>query len=977
MKKIFFLTIPIILFQFCSLIQVHGQESKVYGELKNGFQSPPAHVRPKVYYWWLNGNVDTVRVKEEIAAMDKAGISGFDIFEIGVPQADTMVDPGPAFLSEKSLQAIKVALEEAKKYQMDVGLNMASSWNAGGAWITPQHSAKSIYFSKTRVNEKSDTKVKLPFPEISEKDAKGKQRVIEYQRNGKPVFYKEVAVVAVPIEDGDPVRDPSKFVDLSDKFDPEKESVEWTLTGDWEVHRYICSNSGEQLKLPSKNSVGPIIDHFDADATEAHFLHIINKVKEVMGDNLEETALKSLYLASYEATGFVWTLTLPQVFEEINGYEITPYLPVLFNEEAYGEDIVSEFKKDHQRTLSELMINNFYKKGKEIANAHGLMINSESGGPGFPLHNVPVEPLKSLGVMDLPRGEFWINHRRLNADGIDILRVVKEVSSASHIYGRGIVEEEAFTSFKHWQEGPFDMKPSGDRAFAEGMNRVVVHGFSHNPRGFGHPGIAYHAGTHYNDRRVWFSKSKPFNDYLARNSFLFQETKYFADVLYYYGDQIPNYTGHKNSRFTVGPGYDYEVTNTEILLQLKVSNGKMVLPTGGAFSVLVLEGEEQINPKVLLKIEELLKAGVVIVGPKPESVLDLPGKTPDMASLINKLWSKNTKNRVIAESTAAEVLNDMGIEPDLDYSDKDYYTLDFIHYQRDDLDFYFVRNTTDQWISRNASFRQKRKVPEIWDPGTGEINPISIYHQEENYIKMPLSLPPFGAQFVVFKPGDQKPIYSGIDNGGIYPPRLSYTSDGVLILDEGKVAMIKGDQQFTVANEIKIQPIDGAWEVNFSEEWGAPEKVVLGELKSWTDFDEEGIKYYSGIARYKTIIHYEINSSVAENQSVLLDLGEVSKIGEVWLNGEPLGICWTKPFQFDVTEYIKPGDNVLEIEVANTWSNRMVGDRLTEGKDYTYSNIQVTSLKGLDKIRFPWAEVPLIESGLLGPVKLITLTPLE
>ena len=109
----------------------------------------------------------------------------------------------------------------------------------------------------------------------------------------------------------------------------------------------------------------------------------------------------------------------------------------------------------------------------------------------------------------------------------------------------------------------------------------------------------------------------------------------------------------------------------------------------------------------------------------------------------------------------------------------------------------------------------------------------------------------------------------------------------------------------------------------------------------------------------------------------MLDLGEVSKIGEVWLNGEPLGICWTKPFQFDVTEYIKPGDNVLEIEVANTWSNRMVGDRLTEGKDYTYSNIQVTSLKGLDKIRFPWAEVPLIESGLLGPVKLITLTPLE
>ncbi len=111
------------------------------------------------------------------------------------------------------------------------------------------------------------------------------------------------------------------------------------------------------------------------------------------------------------------------------------------------------------------------------------------------------------------------------------------------------------------------MKMVGDRAFCEGMNRVVVHGFSHNPEGTGTPGIVYHAGTHFNDKRVWWTKAKPFNEYLARISAVFQASKFYADVLYYYGDDIPNYGGHKNSRFTAGPGYDYEIVNTEILKQ--------------------------------------------------------------------------------------------------------------------------------------------------------------------------------------------------------------------------------------------------------------------------------------------------------------------------------------------------------------------------------------------------------------------------
>ena len=151
-------------------IQLFGQSSDDYESLKAGFQNPPKSARPKVYYWWLNGNVDTVRVKEEIASMDRAGLSGFDLFETGVPPADTMVEAGPAFLSDESLDAIRVALTEAKKRDMEVGFNMASSWNAGGSWVSPENSAKSIYDSRIVIKNNRGGSVKLPFPEISDID---------------------------------------------------------------------------------------------------------------------------------------------------------------------------------------------------------------------------------------------------------------------------------------------------------------------------------------------------------------------------------------------------------------------------------------------------------------------------------------------------------------------------------------------------------------------------------------------------------------------------------------------------------------------------------------------------------------------------------------------------------------------------------------------------------------------------------------
>ncbi|NHE57840.1 glycosyl hydrolase [Cyclobacterium plantarum] len=963
-----------------------GQNSPEYEKFHRGFQTPPPDAHPIVYHWWLGGHVDSLRLKEEIRAFKEAGVSGFTIFEIG--SRDTiLVGTGPEFLGEESLKTIQFAVEEAGKLELEVGLNTASSWNAGGNWLTPEHAAKSIYQSKVNLSGGKRQKITIPFPEIPERDPRGRKRMIEFGADGKPVYAAEIALLAIPEFPGESLADTSQIRDISEFFNPKTEILDWEAPeGEWKIVRYVSSNSGENLILPSKYSAGPIVDHYDAEATAFHFNYIIDRLQSVLGD-LRQTALKSLYMASYEARGFTWTPTLPEKFKSINGYDVKKLLPILFEEAEFSAETTANFQADFQRTLSELMIQNFYMKSKEVCNAHGLKNNSEAGGPGLPLHNVPVEPLKALGKgLDIPRGEFWINHGRYNEDGMDILRVVKEVSSASHIYGLGIVEMEAFTSFQHWQEGPFEMKPIGDRAFAEGMNKVVVHGSTHNPDGTGVPGIVYHAGTHYNDKRVWWPKIRPFNEYLARVSYILQEADFKADFLYYYGDTIPNYGGHKRGRFSPGAGYDYELVNTEILLGLEVQEGKIINPINGAkFSVLALTEEHKIHPEVLLKLRDMVEKGAVIIGPRPKEIArrKLKPGMPDMNGWLEELWQADGPKEftegasmIYQDRDPTGLMQAMGIVPDFDYADKSFYTLDYTHYQKGEMDFYFIVNTTGDWLSRNVHFRQQDKVPEIWDPVSGQIVPVAVYEQKETQISLPLTLAPYESKFVVFGPGKAEAHYSQIAGAGLHPPKITYSADGIEIWEEGIFVLSEEAGSQEIHSSIHESNIDGAWEVFFPEGWGAPEKAVFPELTSWTSSDVEGIKYFSGTARYEKQFVHALHPTDQAGAKTYLDLGDLSHVAEVWLNDERLGITWAKPYRFDVTDLLRPGINTLRVEVANTWSNRITGDAITGG-NFTQTHIEETNIKGISHIRVPWEEVPLIPSGLFGPVMLRTVVPVS
>lgn len=911
--------------------------------VRAGFLNPPRAARPKVYWWWLNGAVDTTRLREELRAIKAAGLGGVDLFEIGVNatnNSDGRIPAGPPFMGPESLAAIVMAIREATRLDLELGLNLASSWNAGGSWTRPEHAAKSLYVSRQRFSTPAlATPVTLTFPELPRLDNRNRPLFIERRPDGRPVYHEEVAVLALPAGASAPL-DTAQILNVSQYFDPQSERLTWSAPpGDWEIHRYVCANSGEALKLPSPNSRGPIIDHFDSSATRAHFQYFIDRLKPHLGD-FRKTALKNLYLASYEATGVVWTATLPREFEKLHGYSLHKFLPALFAQVPMNATLRNRANDDLTRTLSELLITNHYRKGREIANAEGLLLISEAGGPGKPLHNVPVEALKALGSLDVPRGEFWHRYQYFDIDSTDIMWLVKEIAAAAHLYGRRMVEEEAFTSFEHWREGPADLKPLADRAFCEGMNRVVIHGFPHNPPGTGYPGISYHAGTHFNDKRVWWPKIKPFNDYLARISHVLQETDFVADVLYYYGDQVPNFVAPKNTRFRVGPGYDYEVINSDVLLrELTVREGKIILPSGARFSVLALDSASRVSTAVAGKLRQLSRQGAIIVGWPTPANRPVADKTP----VLNRLRA-------------------LGLTPDFDAGPGTDREFDYIHHRRDDLDVYLVRNATDRWLSRECTFRQSGKIPERWDPVTGHIAPIDVYRFSGPGTRLPITFPPNGAYFIVFRSGRAVPAFTGLAPGKDGQlPHTDYTTQGLRGLDSVPLRLIGKQGRVLIHSGLTKIPIRTEWRLRFPANWGAPDSVQFPELRSWTESEVPGIRYFSGIATYEST--FAVDASAQADEHITLNLGDVREVAEVWLNDQPLGTTWTKPHRLDVTRLIRRGENKLRVEVANTWSNRLTGDAL-RGETFTSTPIR-QGVKGQT-----WDRLPLIQSGLLGPVVL-------
>jgi hypothetical protein len=563
-----------------------------------------------------------------------------------------------------------------------------------------------------------------------------------------------------------------------------------------------------------------------------------------------------------------------------------------------------------------------------------------------------MDGIKNYGFSDIVMSEFWSPslHRPLPKNRF----FLKQASSAAHIYGKKIVGAESFTTIgPHWNDELWhDQKSAFDHEICAGLNRMYFHTFTCSPPEMGLPGQEYFAGTHVNPQVTWWDQSGAFIDYMHRTQSVVQEGKFVADVLYYYGDHVPNVFPFKHSDPAgVMPGFDYDVCDETIFLQLKVEDGRILVPGGVKYRVLALPDHRVLSLAVLEKLEKLVLDGATVLGHKPEKLVTLTGGAgaqQTFSTLSDKIWGEAAleagertygKGNVAWGMTARTFLLSKEIAADFDVLENDSKTdFDYIHYTIGNGDLYFVSNQTTERQKIQCTFRVSGKQPELWDALSGDIRDASAFTQKDGLTSLPLSLEPYGAVLVVF---DEK------------------------ISDRQQGTAQQNHADFEVLAEIS-----GEWTVSFDPRWGGPESVVFPELLDWTKHSDEGIRYYSGRAVYKKSFNW--NAESGEGNNYFLQLGSLKDVGiaEVKINGKDKGVVWTSPFRVEISEELQEGENTLEIIVVNSWFNRVAGDQTSpDKKQYTSTNIDLKH----DFRGRPIDEIPLEPSGLLGPVEILKM----
>jgi len=684
--------------------------------------------------------------------------------------------------------------------------------------------------------------------------------------------------------------------------------------GNWRILRMGHTSTGT-INATGGGGKGLECDKFSVLAVKKQFDNWFGAAFAKTDSVLAHRVLKLMHIDSWECGSQNWSDNFASEFRSRRGYDLTPYLPLLAGYPIENVEVSENVLLDVRTTISELVVDVFYKVLAEKAKEYECETSAECVAPTF-----VSDGLLHFKTVDRPMGEFWLRsptHDKPN----DMLDAI----SAAHIYGKNIIQAEGFTELRtNWDEHPAMLKPILDRNFALGINKLFFHVFVHNPYVDKAPGITLDGiGLYFQRDQTWWKQGKAFLDYISRCQALLQYGHPVTDIAVFNGEKIPNRAwtpdklvaylpqimgdervkselkrlanvgqpmlempagvNHSANIFKaedwINPlnGYAYDSFNKEALLQAKGENGQLVLPSGATYNELLLPNAKSYSKEITAKIEELRKQGVAI----PELPLtngDFIG--PDVIISQNIAWT---------------------------------------HRHGKEADIYFISNQDNFNKDFGVTFRINKKIPQLWNPVTGEITIPARWKEENGRINIDMNLNAYESVFVVFE-------NNALSNQG---------------------------RQLQPMDAYFSKPYHLTWDISFPKN---NQTIKTDTLFDWSKSANPLIKYYSGTAIYRTNFSF-----TDEIKSVYLNLGKVYNLATIRVNGIDCGTAWTAPYEVNISKALIKGTNTLEIEVANTWANAINGfDKGTPPFTGIWTN---------GKYRL--SENKLLEAGLMGPVILL------
>jgi len=962
-----------------------GCASLTAGSMDEDFKSPPLSSGPYVWWHWMGSNISKEGITKDLEAMKASGIGGATIFNLtsavmgGAAPTANLPFPDITYRSPKWWEMVKFATSEAQRLGLEVGMHNCVGYSAtGGPWVTPELSMQRVVFTITPVNGGTAFSGVLPQPK------------------GKLDFYRDIAVLAVPDSN---LIDPKSILDLSKQMGKDGRLTWNAPAGKWNVYRFGHTSTGSVPKPGPEDVKALEVDKMSASASKFHYEQVINPLREHLGAAVGKT-FRHLTLDSYEAGNQNWTSAFREEFLKRKGYDPIPWLPLLNATTVVENNKKREVPKltlgspeqsarfiwDFNDVIAQLYQQNNFEQGARIMHEAGLMMQFEA-------YQGPFDTIAGSAIADIPMGEFWTGG--LGGIGRGIVPAARAVD-------RKIVGAEALTGVpaeSKYSEVPAFLKVTGDGGYASGVNRLILHHWVHQPFGDAFkPGMGMGWwGTHFGRNQTWAEPGKAYFKYLARTQSLLQRGQGVGDFLTL-DHAAPNADAIPRAALLRG--------------DVRVEKGQLVLSSGRRYAFLVLSGDAML-PEVARKLKELVSQGAIIAGHKPThspSLSGYPACDAEVRKIGEELWGdadgRSKLENIVGQGkvfagSLAQLMEKTGLTPPVTMSEAEQKTIRTAARKDGETDIFFISNGSGAPCDVTPSFRIKGKLPEIWHAEDGSRTPAPLWREVAGRTEVPLRLRGKESVFVIFRSpapaGDHAvsiEVAQGAEKSRDWNLATNEKGQPVLLSFgsvTGEVVYASGKRVPFSLTPPQLLAVGGAWDVSFAPGLGAPAKTTFPKLQSWSDNADPAIKYFSGTATYRKSLNVPADL-LGKGKRLILDLGAVSNLASVTINGVDLGVGWYAPFRFDATSALKPGENTLEIAVTNTWANRLIGDE-QEPADVEWGvvNLHGSAQVGRPLVAYPdwfvkgqprpsqgrkafatWnyftKDSPLLSAGLLGPV---------
>jgi hypothetical protein len=894
--------------------------------------------------------------------------------------------PEQTYRSPAYWEALKHAAAEADRLGLEIGLHNTVGYSTtGGPWIDEERSMQRVVWSDTLISGGAELNLKLKAPKLIADEGWGK--------TGRKIsFYKDVVVLAVPAEKKEIAK--AEVLNLTVQYDAAK-GLKWNApSGKWIIYRIGHASTGRPPHPVPDDVLGKVLeaDKMSAEQSAYHWKSVLDPFREHLGEYLGKS-FKHMLIDSYEAGGQNWTPEFREEFIRRKGYDPIPWLAsfslTVGTEKdskdrriVESEDQTARFDWDYRDVIDQLFFENGWNIGKKMLKEAQLDLQFEPYGGPF---NTP----RGVALADLPMAEFWT---------AGIGGISPQVPAAARASGKTVVGAEAFTrrpEVSQFTEDPAFLKSSADKVFAQGINRMILHHWVHQPFDDRYqPGMGMGWwGTHFGRHQTWFEPGKAFFTYMARCQALLQ-----------YGEQAADYVCVDKLQ-----GNADLISSADFYQQnITVENGKLRMPSGRIYPFVVFSDSIML-PETANKIKKLVAAGATVVAPKPfksPSLKNYPECDSELKKLAAEVWGtgvQNTFGKGFIFTRLEDALKKSEITPDFRVDKAT--TPDQIkiaHRTSPEADIYFVANLAETRQNLAVSFRISGKQPELWQAEDGSISNAPVWEEKGGRTKVELNLKGIQSVFVVFRKTaskadhavsvvvkDSNARWNILNNkNGSSVLRASEAVSAELVYASGKQKRVEVKPDASVV-------LSGPWKVSFAPKTDQQFELNFQELIDFSKHSNKSVNYFAGTATYLKTVTLDAASLKVRT---VLDLGEINDIAEVRVNGKSAGVLWYPPYQTDITELLVAGENKLEIAVTNNWANRLIGDE-QEPADFEWGKDRGEKM-GRAMLAYPdwfikneprpsqgrktfsvWyyyrKDSPLKPAGLVGPVRLVAETEVK